>query len=116
MPFDALVANAGRLQILTTLASSGEQEFVHLRAATRLTDGNLATHAKRLHAAGLIAIRKEFRAGKPVTRFTLNAQGRAALESHARQLMNAIGTPTASVAERAVSTATATARDEDWVD
>jgi DNA-binding transcriptional ArsR family regulator len=116
MPFDALVANAGRLRILTTLASSGEQEFVHLRAATRLSDGNLATHAKRLQAAGLIAIHKEIRAGKPVTRFALNAQGRAALELHARQLLNAIGAPTAHEAERAVSAVRSVTRDEEWVD
>ena len=45
MPFDdALVANPGRLRILTALASEPQQDFVRLRNVTRLTDGNLATH------------------------------------------------------------------------
>jgi DNA-binding MarR family transcriptional regulator len=90
MPFDPLVANAGRLRILTALAVEERQEFVHLRTRTQLTDGNLAAHAKRLRSAGLIEIDKEFREGKPVTSYLLTSAGRAALESHARRLVAAI--------------------------
>jgi DNA-binding MarR family transcriptional regulator len=90
MPFDPLVANAGRLRILTALAVEERQEFVHLRRRTQLTDGNLAAHARRLSAAGLIEIDKRFREGKPVTSYLLTAQGRKALESHARRLIAAI--------------------------
>ena len=91
MSFDALVANAGRLTILTELAVEERQEFVDLRRRTRLTDGNLASHARRLQSAGLIDIDKQFRDGKPVTSFTLTHTGRAALEEHARQLLAAVG-------------------------
>jgi len=90
MGFDALVANAGRLTILTELAVEERQEFVDLRRRTRLTDGNLAAHARRLQSAGLIDIDKQFRAGKPVTTYLLTVQGRKALESHARKLFAAI--------------------------
>lgn len=90
MPFDPLVANAGRLRILTALAVEERQEFVHLRRRTQLTDGNLAAHAKRLSSAGLIEIDKQFREGKPVTSYLLTAEGRRALESHARRLVAAI--------------------------
>ena len=90
MLFDPLVANAGRLRILTALAVEERQEFVHLRRRTQLTDGNLAAHAKRLQSAGLIEIDKQFRAGKPVTSYLLTAEGRRALESHARRLVGAI--------------------------
>jgi DNA-binding MarR family transcriptional regulator len=90
MSFDPIVSNAGRLSILTALAVQEQQEFVHLRSATQLTDGNLASHGRRLRAAGLIAIDKRFRDGKPVTRFTLTATGRTALESHVRRLMAAL--------------------------
>ncbi len=76
MALDALVANPGRLRILTSLAAEPSQEFVRLRQRTRLTDGNLSTHARRLQNAGLLAIEKAFRAGKPVTTITLTAQGR----------------------------------------
>ena len=90
MPFDPLVANAGRLRILTELAVEERQEFVSLRRRTQLTDGNLAAHARRLQSAGLIEIDKQFRAGKPVTSYLLTAEGHRALESHARRLIAAI--------------------------
>src|SRR6185312_526198 len=54
MAFDTLVSNAGRLEILTALAVEETQDFVTLRKRTRLTDGNLASHAKRLQEAGLV--------------------------------------------------------------
>ena len=90
MPFDPLVANAGRLRILTALAVEERQEFVHLRRRTELTDGNLAAHARRLHSAGMIEIDKQFRAGKPVTSYLLTADGRCALKAHAPRLVAAL--------------------------
>src|SRR5687768_16435517 len=89
MSFDPLVANPGRLSILTALAVEERQEFVDLRGRTRLTDGNLASHAKRLQTGGLIEIDKQFRDNKPVTTFVLTADGRRALEGHVRRLMSA---------------------------
>jgi DNA-binding MarR family transcriptional regulator len=85
-----LIANPGRLKILTALAVDSRQEFVHLRKRTQLTDGNLASHARRLQHAGFIAIDKQIRDGKPVTSLALTTEGRSALESHVRRLMAAI--------------------------
>ena len=115
---DGLIANAGRLRILTVLAGSGGQEFVALRRATQLTDGNLASHARRLQSAGFIEIDKHFRQAKPVTRFTLTPHGRAALESHVRVLMHAISPPADAAARQAEPQLTASylASDEEWVD
>ena len=123
MGFDALVANAGRLTILTELAVEERQEFVDLRRRTRLTDGNLAAHARRLQSAGLIDIDKQFRAGKPVTTYLLTAQGRKALESHARKLFAAITQRRVTPAGAAATAGSAPAasaepetHDEEWVD
>ena len=131
MSFDPLVANAGRLRILTALAVEERQEFVHLRHRTQLTDGNLAAHAKRLSSAGLIEIDKQFREGKPVTSYLLTAEGRRALESHARRLFAAIShrrLPAAEPAPPPVPRRPArdeapdahptpvAATDDDWVD
>ena len=127
MGFDALVANAGRLTILTELAVEERQEFVNLRRRTRLTDGNLAAHARRLQAAGLIDIDKQFRAGKPVTTYLLTPDGRKALESHARRLFAAITqrrvAPTLSAAAAPAPMHVASdgaspspAGEDDWVD
>jgi DNA-binding MarR family transcriptional regulator len=127
MAFDALVANPGRLAILTELAVEERQEFVHLRRRTHLTDGNLAAHGKRLCAAGLIDIDKQFRDGKPVTTYLLTPDGRKALEAHARRLFAAITQRRRSAPPqeepRLAATAVATgaseppaADHEDWVD
>jgi DNA-binding MarR family transcriptional regulator len=117
MPFDALVANPGRLRILTALATEPRQEFVRLRERTRLTDGNLATHARRLQGAGLIAIDKSIRFGKPVTSLALTVAGREALETHARHLMAALqpSPPAKRVEEQPVAVGAQDAADE-WVD
>jgi DNA-binding MarR family transcriptional regulator len=90
MPFDALVANPGRLRILTALVAEPQQDFVHLRHRTQLTDGNLSTHAKRLSLGGMIEIEKEIRDGKPVTHFKLTPLGRQSLEDHAQSLLAAL--------------------------
>jgi DNA-binding MarR family transcriptional regulator len=128
MSFDPLVANAGRLQILTALAVEECQDFVQLREKTQLTDGNLASHARRLRSAGLIMMDKQFREGKPVTSFTLTPHGRKALEAHARRLVAAIShrrrlTPVPVTqpgpkppTSMPVELAQASATDDDWVD
>jgi DNA-binding MarR family transcriptional regulator len=114
MGFDPLVTNPGRLTILAALAGEGEQplEFVRLRARTRLTDGNLAAHAKRLQSGGLIQVDKQFEAGKPVTRFMLTPVGREALEEHVRRVTAAIAIP-AGLSEGAPD---ALAADDEWID
>ena len=118
MGFDPLVTNPGRLTILAALAGEGERalEFVRLRARTRLTDGNLAAHAKRLQSGGLILVDKRFESGKPVTRFTLTPVGRKALEEHVRRISAAIAICPQDVALDAAQESTVDALDEDWVD
>lgn len=129
MSFDSLIANAGRLLILTSLAVEERQEFVQLRRSTRLTDGNLASHARRLQTGGLIAIEKQFRGGKPVTHLTLTPAGRKALESHTRRLIAAIShrrtaplpapdeaPPPADARSAAATTPHAPSYEEEWVD
>lgn len=107
MAFDTLVSNAGRLEILTALAVEETQDFVTLRKRTRLTDGNLASHAKRLQGAGLVAVNKTFREGKPVTSFHLTPDGRKALEQHVRRLMSALSQRRIAPSPEAVATPTA---------
>ena len=90
MSLDSIIVNAGRLRILIELAREPRQEFVALRRRSGMTDGNLATHAKRLQHAGMVAIDKSFRDGKPVTTFTLTEEGRTALHKHVDDLVAAI--------------------------
>jgi len=112
MSFDAMVSSPGRLRILTALASDPNQPFVQLRARTGLTDGNLTTHARRLAAAGFVAIHKSIQEGKPLTILQLTSAGRDALTSHARQLLAAL--ESTAPAPRSIA-ADSMAADE-WVD
>lgn len=116
MGFDPIVTNPGRLRILTALALGQTEEFVRLRELTCLTDGNLASHSRRLQSAGLISIDKTVREGKSLTLFRLNGAGRAALEEHAREVLAAISAPamiSPVVSEKINFTAD---HDEEWVD
>lgn len=116
MSFDSLVANPGRLRILTALACEPQQEFVTLRNLTRLTDGNLSTHARRLAVGGLVSIQKSFRDGKPVTRIDLTPRGREALEHHAHNVLNALqGAPMSAGTSWTEPDAVDVLADE-WVD
>ncbi|MEO6436543.1 MAG: transcriptional regulator [Tepidisphaeraceae bacterium] len=120
MAFDPLVTNAGRLRILTALAVEPTQPFVRLRRVTGLTDGNLTTHARRLQSAGFVAIEKTITGGKPLTTLHLTRNGRAALASHARELMDAIEPHAAPAAAQAAAdeaiAASASPIADEWID
>lgn len=115
MSIDTLIVNPGRMRILTALASEPRQEFVRLRGATHMTDGNLATHARRLHGAGLVEIDKSFRDGKPVTTFTLTSRGRRALQQHVEQVMSAL-TAASSHRQNEPQAAVTIEDDDNWID
>lgn len=116
MPFDTLIANPGRLRILTALAVENRQEFVQLRKMTRLTDGNLSAHARRLNTGGLIDIEKHFRDGKPVTTFHLNTEGRKRLTEHAAALLAAISGPGKQEAQPLVEVTAGAVTEDEWID
>jgi hypothetical protein len=88
MAFDALVANPGRLRILTALAATRRQAFVELRRQTGLTDGN-----------------------KPLTTLELTSRGRDALAAHAHALLRSLESPAAPAEEPASEDYV-----DDWVD
>src|SRR5258706_14143192 len=91
MPIDTLIANAGRLRILTALAVENRQEFVRLRMMTSLTDGNLSAHARRLQIGGFVGIQKKFPGGKPVTPFPPTIDRRRRLPRHSPRPLAAVG-------------------------
>ena len=123
--FDSLIASSGRLRILAALASEPQMEFVGLRTRTQMTDGNLATHTRRLESAGFVKVEKVFRDRKPVTCVALTTIGRKALEKHAQELLDILGMAARKPVDQAMVTPIAQAivaeqirADEraDWVD
>jgi hypothetical protein len=115
---DPLVVNPGRLSILLALSiDEAGVEFVDLRRKTRLTDGNLASHARRLADGGLIDIAKQFRAGKPVTTYQLTPTGKQSLQSHVDGLVSVVRVAPLKMAAAAQPVASVYAEQEDdWVD
>lgn len=117
---DVLV-HPGRLKIMLSLARRGTLPFVELRRETALTDGNLATHARRLRSAGLIDVEKSVDSGRPLTTFTLTAAGREALRGHVDRIVDALTEPAAAAARGAPALRTddasgGFASDDDWID
>ena len=81
----------------------------------------MAEAAARLEPAGLVAVDKSFREGKPVTTIHLTDDGRQRLSAHVAALVSAIGgfgaPAAASVDTReAVAVTGGGADDGDWVD
>ena len=107
--FDPVVANAGRLRILAALAGEPSQPFVRLRAQTGLTDGNLATHVRRLASAGMVDVEKNLAEGKLVTTLHLTRRGRQALGEHVETLVKAMRPTVAEAVEVGQP-------EDDWVD
>jgi DNA-binding HxlR family transcriptional regulator len=82
---DKLIHEKGRLAIMTLLAARPNWPFQDLKAALKMSDGNLVTHLRALHQAGYVAYRKEILA-RPQTRYELTARGRKAFQNYLHAL------------------------------
>ena len=89
---DRVIHERLRLGIVSALAANAMLTFQELRDLLRLTDGNLAVHARRLEEAGYVECQKGFEGRVPRTTYRLTAAGRRALErylSHMEALIEA---------------------------
>ena len=89
LELDRMVHEPARLAILTVLASAGSVEFKFMEQVTRLSKGNLNSHATRLEAAGYLEVLKFFRGKVPVTAFRITVAGRQALANYWKHLLSA---------------------------
>ncbi|RME87907.1 MAG: transcriptional regulator [Anaerolineae bacterium] len=92
--FDEIIHQSARLQImaaLNALDDDSQMEFSALRELLGLTDGNLATHLRKLEEAGYVAVEKTFVGRRPRTYLSLTPQGRQAFANHVRALREIIG-------------------------
>ena len=64
--------------------------FTELRDLTGTTDGNLATHSRKLEEAGFIVATKQFVGRKPLTTYALTPHGREAFEQYVSALESLI--------------------------
>jgi DNA-binding MarR family transcriptional regulator len=75
-----------RLGILTVLAEVREADFPYLKAALRLTDGNLGRHIEILSRHHLVTVRKGHEGKKPRTWIAITRVGDEALAREIRAL------------------------------
>jgi len=81
---DRIIHERARLLILTFLASSDLKSvaFSQLRESLDFSAGNLSIQLKTLEEAGYIAITKEFKNNKPLTRASITVKGGDALKRY----------------------------------
>jgi DNA-binding MarR family transcriptional regulator len=86
LQLDRVIHEPARLAIAAILAACESADFVYLRRATGLTQGNLSAHLLRLQEAGYLEMEKRFVANKPNTLCRLTGAGRAAFQAYRRQV------------------------------
>ena len=79
---DKVIHEPARMKIMANLYFVESMDAIFLLRQTNLTWGNLATHTKKLEAAGYIKVKKEFIRRKPHTMFRLTKKGREAFEEY----------------------------------
>ena len=78
---DRTIHEKGRLGIMTLLVTRPSWTFQDLKAELKMSDGNLVTHLRTLHDAGLVAVTKEV-LERPQTSYALTAKGRRAFRDY----------------------------------
>ena len=83
---DDVIHGRARLGIMAYLSTAKEADFVSLREALKLSDGNLSTHVAKLEERGYVRVKKDFVDKKPQTTVVLTEPGRKAYVAYLDQL------------------------------
>jgi DNA-binding MarR family transcriptional regulator len=83
---DDVIHGRARLGIMAYLSTADAADFVSLRDALALSDGNLSTHVAKLEEAGYVRTKKSFAGKKPQTTVVLTEAGRRAYAAYLGQL------------------------------
>ena len=87
---DKVIHEPARMKIMVNLYFVDSMDAIFLLRQTGLTWGNLATHTRKLEAAGYIKVKKEFIKRKPHTMFKLTKKGRNAFEEYRKNMKKII--------------------------
>ncbi len=75
---DEVIHGRVRLGVMAYLATAQAADFNALKARLQVTDGNLATHLRKLEDAGYVTVEKSFAGRKPLTRILITPTGQDA--------------------------------------
>ncbi|REL37904.1 transcriptional regulator [Rhodohalobacter sp. SW132] len=79
-----------RLGIMSALAVNDTLDFTSLKEFLDVTDGNLATHIKKLEKEGFVESKKAFIDNKPNTKYSMTKDGKTAFDEHLKVLEDII--------------------------
>ena len=88
---DDVIHSRVRLAIMSFLATAREAEFVALKKALKVSDGNLSTHLKKLEEKNYVIVNKQFVDNKPQTKVKMSPDGEAAFKAYVEGLAAMIG-------------------------
>lgn len=71
---------------MSALAVNDSLDFTSLKEFLEVTDGNLATHIKKLEQEGFVEVQKSFIDNKPNTSYSMTDDGEKAFEKHLKVL------------------------------
>ena len=83
---DKLLDSRVRLALMALLAATDWVDFTTFKDELDLSDGNLASHLRKLEEASYIELRKGFVGRKPLTSYRATETGRKAFEKHVEAL------------------------------
>lgn len=67
---------------MSALAVNDSLDFTSLKEYLDVTDGNLATHIKKLEKEGFIGVKKSFIDNKPNTKYSMTKEGKKAFDDY----------------------------------
>lgn len=91
---DDVIHSRVRLAIMSYLATAHSAEFVELKKALKVSDGNLSTHLKKLEDTGYVTVSKQFVDNKPLTRIEISREGETAFRTYVDGLATMLGSAT----------------------
>ena len=71
---------------MSVLAVNDSLDFTSLKEFLDVTDGNLATHIKKLEKERFIGVEKSFIDNKPNTKYSMTSKGKKAFDHHLKAL------------------------------
>lgn len=88
---DAIFHSRIRLAVVSALVKGGTLDFNELKSLIGATEGNLATHLRKLEDSEYVWMEKGFRGRRPRTTYTLTDSGRKGFESYVEVLASFLG-------------------------
>ena len=82
LQLDRVIHEKVRLAMMSLLAASTQLSFTEMRDTLNMTDGNLTAHMRTLLEAGYVSVTKAFQGGRPLTTYSLTAEGRKAFATY----------------------------------